>query len=262
VRVALAALCAAGALLVVPMLGAHPGPGINYRNMLGGAALELGLVGLVVSFLAPTAVGDMGLALSAILYPLTAINLFESAFWPQRTVVYLGLGVALLGAGVAAALVQGILAWKPLRAPRRAAWVAPVATIAAVLLVAGAVNAAPAKTYAWYRLYTNDEFGAIQATSALVDKDPSAHIMVYSWQPGLFLKAAGNPDQVRYCPACYQDAGARSKALAEHGGSTWYVVVDAYTDKDAAKGKADEGWVGGDLVESAGHWRVYRLGGS
>ncbi len=258
-RIALGIACAAVALAAVQLLARTPQPGVNYRNMLGRVALDLGLAGLAVAFIAPSSLGDLGVGLCAFTYPLTALNVFNSSFWPQRTVVYLSLGVALLAGAAVATVVGALLAWRPLRAPRRASWIAPVASIAAVLLVAGAVQAAPAHPYPWYRLYTNAEYSLIKDTNAMVDKDPGARIIVYSWQPGLFLKATGNPDQVRYCPDCYRDEAQRSAAMSESHGAL-YAVVDKYTDKDAQKGKADESWLSGArLVSQAGQWRVYQV---
>jgi hypothetical protein len=86
--------------------------------------------------------------------------------------------------------------------------------------------------------------------------------MVYSWQPGLFMKTFANPDQIRYCPKCYQEQGVRDGVLLE-GRSVTYVVVDRFTDKDAAKGKADESWIAGShLVLQRGDWRLYQVGGA
>jgi hypothetical protein len=261
-RIGLGAVCAAVALVVTFLLAAKPQPGVNYHNMLGVVAIALSLVGLAIAFVRPTPLGQMGFALGAFLLPLTALNLFDSPFWPQRTVAYLCMAVALLGANVAAGLVDLIVALPPLRAPRRAAWVGPVAVIAVFLMVAGATQAAPTHAYKWYRLYTDDEYGAIQKSATYLD-DPHARIMVYSWQPGLFLKAFANPDQIRYCPKCYQDENVRASVLKEGKGGPLYVVVDRFTLKDAAKGKTDTAWAtSGTLVLQTGDWQLYQMGGA
>src|SRR5581483_2363528 len=258
-RFALAAVAAIALLAAIPAISGHLPPDVNYRNMLGPLAITLALAGIVVALLRPTSLGDLALAISVPLFPLTAIDVFHSPFWPQRTVVYLGLGVALLGGAAVAGLHDTVVSWTARRAPARKAWIAPAIFVATALLVAGAAYAQPAKDYTWYRLYSEDELHGIDQTVSMLNHDPSAAVIVESWQPGLFLKARGaDPNQVKYCPKCFSDAGARSKQIGSLHGPI-LVVGDKYLDKDAARGKADAGWVSGSpIVVQAGAWRVWQ----
>lgn len=262
-RFGVAAIVALACLAAAWTLGRGRLPqDVSYVYMLGELAIVLALGGLVAACLRPTSVGDLALATSVVLFPLTALDVFGSPFWPQRTVVYLGLGVALLGATLVVALHDALLDLRPLRAPATRRWVAPVALLAAVLLVAGAAQAAPQHAYSWYRLYTDQEFGAIQKTADMLESTPGSHVIVYSWQAPLFLKALGmDNEKAQYCPKCFRDGGVRASTLSNLHGPV-YVIGDKYLDKDVAKGKADASWLdGAKVVLSAGNWRVYQVGG-
>lgn len=236
-RLGIAAAVAAS-LLVAVFAMADPLPkNVDFGSQLQPAAVLLGLVGLALALVAPSRVGDLGLSVAVLLFPFTALDVFGSEFWPQRTVVYLSIGVALLGAGAIAyaASQAGRLA----RTPRAARSVAPVALFASVLLVAGAVAAEPRPIYPWYRLYSTDHFEGFEHVAGLVADDPTARVVVYSWEPALMVRTLADPAQARYSREFYSDGGAREKILSEKEGDDIYVIVDKTVLKAEAAGKVD-----------------------
>lgn len=227
VAMALAAVVIAGLVL----LGSGDLPKhVNYEMQLQPGAVILGLIGVGLALAAPTRLGDLALALTLVLFPLTAINVFNSEFWPQRTVVYLGIGVALLAAAaVAWAFAQAIRLVANGRSTRVAA---PVAILASVLLVGGAVAANPASTYPWYRLYSDEHFAAFERTADLLAGEPEAQVVVYSWEPALMVKTLADPKQARYSPDFFK-GGDRDKILKEAREEPRYVLVDTVAIKKA-----------------------------
>src|SRR5438552_1644136 len=191
----------------------HLPPGVAYLNQLGYVPVFLALVGVAVALLAPTPAGDLGLALGLVLYPLTAFDLFASSFWPQRTVAYLCIAVALLAASaVARPLEMPLGALHNVRLRRAAA---PIATVCVVLLVSGGVAAHPAHPYAWYRLYSAAASQGIARTASVLNGDPSARVVVETWQPGLVLKTLASPSQPWYSPNFYKSQAERDKVVSE-----------------------------------------------
>lgn len=260
-----AAAAIAGVLIVLALaLARAPPRDVDYRNMLGALACILALAGVVAALVWPSALGDLGLAIAVPLFPLTAIDLFDSPFWPSRTVVYLSIGVTLLAAAAVAALAERAT-WLA-RTPRRRAVVAPVAGLACVLLVAGAVAAQPPKTYSWYRLYDDHEFAAFQDLAARLDAEPDARVVVHGWQPALMIKALSDPPQARYAPGFFKDGAERQRVLDEEW-SPKYVLVDKYLIEKQEEGKADLSFLSSGsyrLVDEAsgGSYRLYAWEGS
>lgn len=233
---------------------------VSYRYMLGPVPVALALAGVAVAVLRPTPLGDLGLAVGAVLYPLTAIDFFNSPFWPERTVAYLSVGVALLaGAGVAGVTAKVTSA---VRAPARRRMLAPAALAAAVLLVAGATLASPAPTYPWYRLYSDEHFAGFEHAIATVQGETDSRIFVQTWQPSLVLRAVGDPEDVWYSTEFFKDQAARDKQVGQVHGAV-FVLVDKYTVKNADRGKADLGFLdhGFELVHETpdGELRLYRM---
>lgn len=260
-RVALAAVAAGGLVALTFLLARSTPPEVNHVNMLGSASILLALVGLVVGLLRPTRVGDLGLCISAVLFPLTALNVFDSEFWPQRTVVYLGFGMALLAANAVKFAHDEALRLVRLRQERR--FVAPTALLATVMLLATGVAASDPSTYPWYRLYDDDDFAAFQDLGALLDADPNARAVVRGWQSGLMVKTVADLEQVRFSPKFFNDTASRDKTIGQVAGPL-YVVVDHFLLKDVQRGKADLGFLEGKpiaLQSADGGLKVYRLEG-
>src|SRR5205823_2230719 len=148
-------------------------------------------------------------------------NVFDSPFWPQRTVAYLCIPVALLAASAVSRPIQGLVG--ALRSVRLQRAVAPVATIAVVLLVAGGVAARPAHAYPWYHLYSDDDFHAFERTTDALGADPTARIVVYTWQPALMLKALGPPAQPWYSPDFFKSQATRDHVMSQAHGKVYVV---------------------------------------
>ncbi|HUR67801.1 MAG TPA: hypothetical protein VM370_01030 [Candidatus Thermoplasmatota archaeon] len=227
-------------LACVPILVRAPPPSVNYPDMLGWVAIGLALAGYAVALVRPSAVGDMGIAVSAWLLPLTALNVFHSEFWPQRTVAYLTIGVALLAAALAreaAALPQRFA-----RSQGSRATMGTVALLALALVFAGSAVAQPPHAYKWYRLYHEPEYEGFEEIAKILDQDPTSRVFVYTWQPALMVKTLSDPEHVWYGPKFFNSAGERATYLTKIEGHA-YVLVDKHTRDAQAAGKADLGFL-------------------
>ncbi|HET6403047.1 MAG TPA: glycosyltransferase family 39 protein [Candidatus Thermoplasmatota archaeon] len=220
--------------LLVPLTRALP-QDVDYHEMLGPIAVALALAGFALAFVRPTALGDMGMVVTAFLFPLTALDIFGSPYWPQRTVAYLAVGVALLAANVVGQLYEThALVARSDRARRVAG---PAAIVALSLVATGAATAMPVDTYSWYRLYDEPAFAAFEEVARTLEEDPDAKVFIYTWQPALMVKTLADPDHVWYSPKFFNSSEVREKQLGNVEG-TAYVLVDPYTREAAAKGKA------------------------
>jgi asparagine N-glycosylation enzyme membrane subunit Stt3 len=251
-RIALAAVVALVLLgLVLKLSAGKLPPDVSYAHMIGTVPIALALVGVGIALLFPTPLGDLGLVTGATLFPLTALNLFQSTFWPSRTVAYLCVAVALLAGASVAWAVRQSLAYVTNMKLRRIA--APTALLASICLLSGAVVAHPASEYKWYYLYNDDEFAGLQRVADAISADPNAKVITSTWQPALMMKTLAPPAQDRYSEKFWSDGGERAKVLAEAQGAPRYVIVDKYTRQQVAK-------QGGDLgILDDGSWKlVYR----
>lgn len=261
-RLGLAAALALALVALAFFLGMRElPPDVSYVDMLGRAAIGLALLGVVLAVVRPSTLGDLALCISIPLFPLTAVNVFDSPFWPQRTVAYLCVGVALLAGVVGERIHNGALALLSARRPREHRTLGPAVLAASVLLLAGTVVAQPAPTYEWYRLYDDEHYDAFRHTVDLLAEDPEARIVTHDWQPALMVKALGDPNSVWYSPDFFKSESERRKVLdGIHGPA--YVVVDKYLLKDAAKGKYDLGFLQGKKPiheTDDGKFRLYLL---
>lgn len=265
-RIAAAIVIGIVLLLGVRILSRQPPPpDVNFGQMMGSVAIVLAVIGIMVALLMPTPLGDMGLAIGVLLYPLSAINVFQSPFWSSRTVAYLCVGAALLAGATIAAGVRLALG-----AIKNAQWrttAAPVAVLASILLVGGAVATHPANLYPWYHLYNAEDFGAYQRTADAVGSDPNARIVTSTWQPALMVKTFMLPSQARYSTEFFRDANVRATILAEHPGAPKYVIVDKYVTKDVQRRGGDFGFLNDGtwkLVYStpSGSYKLYQWSGS
>lgn len=241
--VALGAILAAGILLALQTMTRDPPYEVNYRDMLGPFAILLALTGLVLALVRPTALGDLAAAISVTFFPLTAIDIFGSPFWPQRTVAYLCIGVALLAATLASHAHE--LPQRLARNERSRATVGIATLLALALVFAGGAVATHDSVYKWYRLYNEDHFAAFEKTADIVAEDPDAKVFVYTWQPALMIKTLTDPDHVWYAPGFFSDGAERAERL-EQVQAPAYVLVDKHTlqaekDGEASLGFLDDG---------------------
>ena len=223
VRAGVAMALAAVVLATLPLLTRDLPKHVEYFSQLQPGAVVLAMVGVGLALVAPTRTGDLGLSISLFLFPLTAINVFDSEFWPQRTVVYLGIGVALLAAGAVAWTFAQL--GRLVASGRGARVAAPVAIVLSVLLVGGAVAAKPAATYPWYRLYSTQHFEGFERVADVLEGQDDAQVVVYSWEPALMVKTLADPSQARYSPDFFK-GGERQKILDEDDEAPRYVLVD------------------------------------
>ena len=229
-------------LALVPLLTRNLPPDVNYLDMIGPVTIGLALAGFALAVVRPSALGDLAIVISLWLFPLTAVNLFDSPFWPQRTVAYLCVGVALL-AGAALAQVPALAA-RLARTDGARARMGTVALVAVGLALAGSAVASPPDTYTWYRLYNDQDFEGFEHVGAILDKDPASRIFVYTWQPALLVKAVTEPEHVWYGSKSFQDGAARSTNIDNVDGRV-YFLVDKHTTRAAEQGKANLGFLEG-----------------
>lgn len=236
-RIVVSALAAAGLLLLVPLLTRDPPRDVNYVHMLGVVALTLALAGAALAFVRPTTLGDLALSIVIFLLPLTALNIFDSPYWPQRTVAFLSVGIALL-AGSTLGHVHGVI---ERFAPegRARSIVAPAALVALALCVAGTSAATGGgSTYPWYRMYNDDQLVGFENAAWILGQHEGSRVFLYTWQPALLIKVYTDPEKVWYSPDFFRDAAERAEKIERvHG--TAYVLVDKHTQRAADQGKAD-----------------------
>lgn len=234
----------AALLVAIPFLARDPPQDVSYNDMLGGLAILLALAGFALAFARPTPLGELGACLGVVLYPLTTLDLFDSPYWPQRTVAYLAVGVALLAANALAHAAHGA-AWLLSRAPRTRAVAGPASMAALALVLVGTSVAVPADTYAWYRMYDEDDFEAFEEIAAQLANDPASKVYVYTWQPALLVKALAGPEHVWYSPGFFNDGATRERQLDDAHGAV-YVLVDKHTTRADEAGKIDLAFLGAD----------------
>lgn len=260
VAVALAFVLVAAVVLLSRDLPLH----VEYFSQFHTATVLLGMAGLVAALVAPTRLGDLGLALTLVLFPLTAINVFDSAFWPERTVIYLAMGVTLLAANLVAwAFSHAVRVVTQKRSTRLAI---PVAILASVLLVGGAVAAKPAPTYPWYRLYSGDHFAGFERATQAIATLPDAQIVVYSWEPALVVKTLAAPSQARFSPGFFTGE-ERDAIVGEDAQHPRFVLVEKVALKKEREGKLslsfleDEGRYSLVYRSADGGFRLYEVKG-
>lgn len=218
---------------------------VHYVNMLGWLTIGLALAGYVLAFARPTPLGDLAACITTVLLPLTAFDLFGSPFWPQRTVAYMAVGAVLLGANTAAHVATAISALGARQAtssPGRSAAAGTIALMLVTLAVAGGAVATHEPTYEWYRLYNEEHWNGFERIADIVDDDPSARVVIYTWQPALMVKTLIDPAHVWYSPDFFKDAGERGEVVVNIEGPA-YVLVDKNTIKAAESGKASLGFL-------------------
>jgi hypothetical protein len=187
---------------------------VNLPDMLGWPVIILAVIGLLVLPLAGSPAAHVGAALFLATFPFAIHNPLDSPYWPHRTVVFLGVGVAIL-TGVA--VQRFVEAWRPGVAgvwarihrhrgangsgsarPRSVAQSAGIATMAVVmptLLVgtayAGVMLAETPAPYqgGWYRLYPECEFQNLRVLGEHATEDPKALVITGSWQSQLVVSA-------------------------------------------------------------------------
>lgn len=246
---AILALGAAGALFVtVPVLATYPGPQVDYARQLGAVAIALGCLGVAaIPFWPQNRAALIGLSLALVAFPLTAVNVFQSAYLPHRTVAYLAIAVALLGGGLAA-LVERAVASARLKgfALKRALPPAALGAAVVVALAGAAFAPASARPEPWYRYYEEAEYEGFRDAAGLLSAQANAVVLSGDWRPNMMLKAF-TPDlsRVWYSEEYFFEDGARhdwNKRAAENG-YTLYVVLERYErERFGNAGWTSSGW--------------------
>ncbi|HVL87019.1 MAG TPA: DUF6541 family protein [Candidatus Thermoplasmatota archaeon] len=219
-RVAASVVAAVLLLLVtLPALEKGMPEHVNLARMIGLPILALAVAALVLLPFVAGPAAHAGAALFAATFPFVLHNPLDSEFWPHRTVVFLGLAVALLAGVAAAGAARGVVA-----AARAYAARAPDRRVRARALAAGAVPAllvtaaAGGAVYAgtpdpydgWYRLYHPCEYDALVELSTSLLAHPRAVVIVGSWQARLVVAAfAPESHRIWLKPGFYQSEEAR-----------------------------------------------------
>lgn len=173
---------------------------VDLPRMLGWPALILGGLGLILLPFLRSPTAHIGAAIAATTYPFVVYNPLDSPYWPHRTAVYFGIGIAILAGvaanGIAKAAVYALRDRKPALSPQRSWRARPVYAVMAALLVAaslgGTVYAATPERYTgWYRLYQPCEMETLQTVADFASDDEESVVVTGSWQSKLVITALG-----------------------------------------------------------------------
>ncbi|MHB8586503.1 MAG: hypothetical protein ACYDDF_11815 [Thermoplasmatota archaeon] len=170
---------------------------VDYSLMLGPVAAIAAFAGIVAVVPARNSFGWWGLALTVVLFPFTAEDLLNLWYIPHRTVVFLAIGIAILGGVAAQAVVEAVRsavrAWHPKAAPWGAMAAACVLAIAATPAV---IAETPNHPYTWYRLYNAKEFQGLEFAANMSGANAANKVLTGSWQAAAFVRALGAHDHV------------------------------------------------------------------
>lgn len=263
------AVIALSLFITIPVLTAYLPAHVEYETQLGWPAIWIGLAGAVVLPLyLDNRVGQMGAAIALVTFPLTAVNFFQSAYLPHRTVAYLTIGIALLGAGVAALLARALGDRWTFRSRTRAERLtgAPNVAMSGLVVVAVAglmMGPSVPEPEEWYRYYTPEEFAGFEFAADLMREQPNAVVVSGDWRPNMVLKAL-SPELGRawYAEDFYQSPEGRHRVTSDAaaGGYAPYVIVERYVTQ--SYGGAS--WAGGYepvWTCECGNITVYRVTG-
>lgn len=220
---------------------------VDLQRMIGWPLLGLAAGAFVLLPFMADRMAYVAASLTAATYPLVIYNPLGSPFWPHRTTVYLGLGLALLaGVGAGALARWARRAWdagireRSLMPDRMAG---TMAALAPALIVAGSVGGAvwtaTPHAYAdgWYRLYEPCEMEALQEVSERAEQHEQTVVVAGDWRPAIVVSAiTENPDRVWYKEPFFNDERERRDTMVQEGGTPGelYVVEERYMRSDNA----------------------------
>lgn len=192
--------------------------------MLTYPVMAAGALGAGVAAARRSRIGLFALCWTLLTLPIVLVHWFGMWFLPHRTVVFLGLGLAMLGAVLFHALARS---GPGVGRTRRAAGLA----FAAVLVVS--TVPAAAETSPWYRIYDQQDY---EFWSRLEEHDPPL-VVAPSWETKAGYRAlTGNPaihDEV-----FFEDRQHRERVLAKDPGLL--VVYDEEFADDAPSAFLDD----------------------
>lgn len=263
---ALASLALTGILagLTIPALQQGLPQQVDLPRMLGWPLLALAAFAVIaLPFLSnPAAYLGFGIAVGT--YPMVLYNLFNSPFWPHRTVVFLGVGLVLLAGVAAAALARWAVAawgaWDP-QLPRiatsRPLAIGLIPALLVTLSLGGAVYAGTPDGYdgGWYRLYQECELDAFETIAEDLDEEPDALVVTGSWQSRLVLAAlTEDPSRVWASSTFFWDETERDQII---GGMTkqdrpLLVLTDRHLQREHPN--AETGFLDGESWVETGGW--------
>lgn len=201
----------------------------------------------------------LGVGLALATYPMVIYNVFDSPYWPHRTAVFLGIGLAVLlgvaASGITKAVVEAaaFLQRSVLRRRSEASFsmLVVVPALIAVLSLGGTVYSATPDIYpdGWYRLYPECEMDAFQDIADEVEDGDL--VVTGSWQARLVLVGLiGDGRSVWYDPPFFHDYDRREDTMAiqARDGGAVHVVLDRFMEEQGLTrqelGFLDEGvWV-------------------
>lgn len=190
---------------------------VDLAHMLTIPVLVLGALGAGVALVRRSRVGLFALSWTLLLLPIVLVDWFDKWFIPHRTVAFLSLGFALLGA----VFFEGLGWMIPERKQVRRA----VAVVLGVGLVLGTLPAASA-TQTWYRIYDEDDYAVWEEVD---ERDPSI-VITASWQTHHGYRAmTGGATELE--PSFYYDEEVRNRRVEAN--PDLIVLYDSETAGDA-----------------------------
>lgn len=259
---------------------------VRLPTMLGWPILLLAFAALIALPFISSPVGTLAAGLVAATLPFVLFNPLDSEFLPHRTVVFLGLGLAILAGVAAGAAARGAAIAlhalsDRLAARRQASPVAQqaksarrtptpagagatrpmlLATLPALLvtlLLGGSVYAGTPDAYegGWYRLYNECELDAFRDIADRANADPSAMLVTGDWQAKLVLASlTDDASRVAYLSEAFDSAERKDGLVAqmEKEGRPLVFVVDRHLRAETPD--ADLGFLSSEPWQPAGAW--------
>lgn len=238
---------------------------VDLPRMLGWPLLLLAAVGAVALPFLRSPVAHAGAALSIVTYPFVVLNPFQSEFWPHRTAVFLGVGLAILAGVTAAAAARGIgrlghAAVNHGRSPRALRKVRPTFVALAIsFLVAtgigGTVYAATPEAYdkGWYRLFPECEFDQLRELAG--QTGPEAVLVTGTWQAKLVAAPfADRAEDTWFMESFFYSEDKREETIAglAKEGRGVIVVIDRHVEMENPE--LPTGFLEGGEWEQVGAW--------
>lgn len=203
---------------------------VDLPAMLTLPAIMLGALGIFFAARRRDRFSLLALLWTAMLLPLVLVDWLGMWYVPHRTVAYMALGIAMLGAIPVAELLRILKDARPKAQPS-----ATFGSLALALLV---MTPTGLGVEPWYRTFTEDE---LEAWHDLADMDVP-YVMAGSWEARAGYRAVTARD-ANYNPAFFASDFDRQLELRDHPGLV--VLIDCHT---AAEGNPTDflhqgGWV-------------------
>jgi len=216
-----------GELATVPVF-------VDLPAMITYPALVLAAIGLFLAIRRRDNFSLLATLWTVMLLPLVLVDWLGMWYVPHRTIAYMALGIAMLGAIPVGELLRLLKDARPQAQPS--------ATFGAVALALLVMTPTGLSVEPWYRTFTPQE---LQAWNDLDDMG-TVYVQAGSWEARTGYRAVTGRD-ANYNPGFFHDALTRDVTLRDHPGLV--VLVDCHT---AAEGNPTDFLAGWQLIKKWG----------